>query len=234
LDQGGKVHKRIKIHPRLKPVLEQAATDFRKVFGREAGPKDPVFFEQHLNDEEEFWQHAKTVGEAADVPEQLIFAWRRSGFIVAKHSRELMPENEYREWTDAIDEYFAIKKRGFDPFFVFTYLSDDEYEIYKRLVKQLDHAIIALGFALTAPRRLGDSPSYFRYLLMQRAIRSLRTIREMYNTRYDDDCLSIARTTYEAYLRMKLLRLDQTSGKRFEAILAREVGLYKTKINKNG
>jgi uncharacterized protein DUF5677 len=187
-----------------------------------------------LHSEENFWQHAQTTGEAADIPEQLIFAWRRSGFIVAEHTRELMSENEYKEWTDAIDEYFEIKERGFDPFFIFTYLSGEEYELYKSLVAQLDHAIIVLGFALTAPIRLRDSANYFRYLLMQRAMRSLRTIREMYTTRYDDDCLSIARNMYEAYLRMKLLRLDQTSAERFEAIIAHEVGAFQTKVNKNG
>jgi Family of unknown function (DUF5677) len=69
---------------------------------------------------------------------------------------------------------------------------------------------------------------------MQRAMRSLRTIREMYNTRYDDDCLSIARAVYEAYLRMKFLRLDPGSAERFEAALAHEIGAYKTKISKKG
>jgi hypothetical protein len=56
----------------------------------------------------------------------------------------------------------------------------------------------------------------------------------MYITRYDDDCLSIARAVYETYLRMKLLRLVPTTAERFEAMLAHEVGAYQTKIKKNG
>lgn len=84
------------------------------------------------------------------------------------------------------------------------------------------------------PQRLRDSSEYFRYLLIDRAIRSLRTIREMYNTRYDDDCLAIARAVYETYLRMKLLRRAPTSSKRFEAMLAHKTGAFPTKLKKDG
>jgi len=234
VDERGKVHKALKIHPRLKPVLEDAASRFRKMFGRKPGPGDPVLFDQHLIGEDEYWQHARTAGQAAGIREELIFAWRRSGFIVGQHSRKLMPENEYQEWKEAIDEYFTLKEDGADPFFVFTYLSAKEYDHYKALVEQLDHAIIALGFALTDPKRSKEPATYFRYLLMSRSLRSLRTIREMYNTRYDDDCLSIARAVYEAYLRMKLLRIEPASAERFAAMLAHEMGAYKTKLKKSG
>jgi hypothetical protein len=127
-----------------------------------------------------------------------------------------------------------LKEQGYDPFFVFTYLSGKEYDHYKVLVELLDSVIIALGFSATAPKKLQNSAAYFRYLLLGRAIRSLRTIREMYVTRYDDDCLSIARAVYEAYLRMKILRLAPATAERFEAMLAHEVGAYHTKIKRNG
>jgi hypothetical protein len=94
--------------------------------------------------------------------------------------------------------------------------------------------IIVLGFSLTDPKRLDGSASYFSYLLLGRSVRSLRTIREMYNTRYDDDCLAIARAVYEAYLRIKLLRCEPANSDRFEAILAHEIGAFPTKIKKNG
>jgi uncharacterized protein DUF5677/SEC-C motif-containing protein len=234
VDGRGNIHKRLELHPRLKPLLEDTSLRFRKMFGRQPRPSDPVVFEHHLSGEDDYWGHASTAARAAGVQEELIFAWRRSGFIVGRHSRKLMPENEYEEWTDAIDEYFALKEAGADPFHVFTYLSDKEYEHYKTLVEQLDHAIIALGFALTDPKGFKGTASYFRYLLINRSLRSLRTIREMYATRYDDDCLSIARAVYEAYLRMKLLRLDPASAERFEAMVVHKVGAYKTKMKKNG
>jgi hypothetical protein len=234
VDAAGNVIKQLKIHPRLKPELENALLEFKKMFGRKPGRGDPVFFSQHLTGDDDFWQHAKSVGRVAGAREELIFAWRRSGFIVGEHSREIMPESDYEEWVSAIDEYFLLKEEGYDPFFVFTYLSGDEYDKYKRLIELLDHVIIVLGLATTNPKRLSESSHYFRYLLIGRAIRSLRTIREMYNTRYDDDCLAIARAVYEAYLRIKLLRCNPASSKRFDAMLAHATGAFPTKLKSNG
>src|ERR1700716_1225925 len=130
IDQRGNVRKRLKVHPRLKPVLEDAFLEFKQMFGRKPGRSDPVVFNHHLNGEDDFWQQARTVGRAADVREELIFAWRRSGFIVGEHSRALMPDSEYEEWENAMEEYFLLKEGGHDPFFVFTYLSGEEYEKY--------------------------------------------------------------------------------------------------------
>jgi hypothetical protein len=234
VDKDGNVIKQLKIHPRLKPELENALLEFKEMFGRKPGRGDPILFSQHLTGEDDFWQQAKTVGRVAGVREELIFAWRRSGFIVGEHSREIMPDSDYEEWKSAIDEYFLLKDEGHDPFFVFTYLSGEEYDKYKRLVELLDHVIIVIGFALTNPKRLSDSSGYFRYLLIGRAMRSLRTIREMYDARYDDDCLAIARAVYEAYLRVKLLRCNPASSKRFEAMLAHESGAFPTKLKSNG
>jgi hypothetical protein len=234
IDEHGNVSRQLKIHPRLKPELEGALREFKEIFGRKPGPGDPILFSQHLTGEDDFWQQARTVGKIADLREELIFAWRRSGLIVGEHSREIMPESDYDEWQSAIDEYLLLKEDGYDPFFVFTYLSGEEYEQYKRLIELLDHTIIVTGFAHTNPKRLRDGSEYFRYLLIGRAIRSLRTIREMYNTRYDDDCLAIARAVYESYLRMKLLRCTPIVSERFEAMLAHKTGAFPTKLKKDG
>ena len=130
INQRGQISKRIPIHPRLEPLLKEHQVRFKKVFGRKPGPKDPVLFDHWLSGEDDFWQQARAVGRAANTPEQLIFAWRRTGLIVGEHSRELMSEFDFKEWTDAIDEYFAIKEQGYDPFHVFTYLSGEDYDHY--------------------------------------------------------------------------------------------------------
>jgi hypothetical protein len=179
-------------------------------------------------------KHARSIGRIAGTREELIFAWRRSGFIVGEHSQKLMPDSDYAEWEDAMDEYFFLKEEGFDPFYVFTYLSGSEYENYKSLVNRLEDIIIALGFSYTIKKRFSDSAGYFRHALVGRSIRSLRTIREMYKSRYDDDCLAIARSVYESYLRLVLLRRQPSSSARFEAMLAHEAGLFPNKLKKNG
>jgi hypothetical protein len=132
IDKHGNVIRQLKIHPRLKPELERALQEFKEMFGRKPGRGDPIFFGQHLTGEDDFWQNARTIGKAADLREELIFAWRRSGLIVGEHSRRIMPDSDYHEWQSAIDEYFLLKEDGYDPFFVFTYLSGEEYEQYNQ------------------------------------------------------------------------------------------------------
>lgn len=234
IDDRGNIRKSLKIHPRLKPVLDEAFERFKSLFGRRPRGSDPVLFDNHLNGNDDFWQTTQTVFRAADTPDELFFAYRRSGFLVGEHSLDQMPDSEHREWTDAIDEYFALRALGHDPFHVFTYLNGSEYEKYKLLVGLIDSTIIALGFSHTNPKKFESAASYFRYLLLLRAVRSLRTIREMYNTRYDDDCLAIARAVYETYLRMKLLRLEPSSSRRFEAMAAHAAGRFPSKLRKNG
>ena len=234
IDGRGNVIKSVPLHPQLRAQIEETALRFRSMFGRKPARHDPIVFDHHLLGEEDYWQYTRKIGESAGISEELLFAWRKSGFIVGEHSRDLMSEDEYQEWEDAIDEYFQLKEEGHDPFFCFTYLDGDEYELYKRLVDRLDSIIIVLGFALTEPKRLSSEAEYFRYLLLKRAMRSLRTIREMFQTRYDDDCLAIARSVYEAYLRMKLLRLKPESAERFAAMVSHEIGMFKTKRRKNG
>jgi hypothetical protein len=166
IDKDGNVIRQLKIHPLLMPELENALVKFSEMFGRKPGRGDPIFFGQHLTVEDDFWQQAKTAGRVANVREELIFAWRRSGLIVGENSREIMPDSDYEDWKSAIDEYFLLKEEGYDPFFVFTYLSGEEYDKYKRLVELLDHVIIVIGFTLTNPKRLSDSRDYFTYLLI--------------------------------------------------------------------
>jgi len=234
IDKHGNIRKSLKIHPNLKPALDEALERFRDMFGRRPRGSDPILFEHYLSGEDDFWQTTQAAFRNAGTPDELFFAYRRSGFLVGGHSRDLMPDSEHQEWTDAINEYFELKALGHDPFYIFTYLNGPEYENYKSLIKLIDSTIIALGFAYTNPKKFQSTASYFRYLLLCRAVRSLRTIREMYNARYDDDCLAIARAVYETYLRMKLLRLDPSSSHRFEAMAAHAAGQFPSKLKKNG
>jgi hypothetical protein len=128
VDKKGNVIRELKVHPRLKPVLEDAFQEFKKIFGRKPGRMDSIAFNHHLTGEEDFWQQARTVGKAANTPEELIFAWRRSGLIVGEHSKDIAPDSDIEEWNEAVDEYFLLKEEGHDPFFVFTYLSGLEFE----------------------------------------------------------------------------------------------------------
>ena len=57
---------------------------FRKKFGRDPGPDDPIFF---------------------DPDPAFIYAFKRTGRIVTESNKHRLTEKELRRWNDAISEY---------------------------------------------------------------------------------------------------------------------------------
>jgi hypothetical protein len=170
----------------------------------------------------------------AKVREPIIFATRRTGFIVGQDSREIMPEVDYQEWEDAIDEYFELKNLGADPFHIFTYLTAEEFDKFKHCVK-LQKNILVIGFnAVRKCKSMKQEHEFFQYLLACSALNSYRTIYDMFDHRYDDDCLAILRGIYEQYLRIMGLRLQPNLADRFNALIYAYTGQWHYKIRKNG
>ena len=234
VSRKGTIVRRIPIHPKLKEAIGEGEKRFREIFGRKMGRGDILLFDHFLNGEEDRWQVIRRIGQEAEIREELIFAWRRSGFIVAEETRRMMPDIDYQEWENAIDEYLEIKKSGFDPFYVFTYLEPLEYEHYKKCVELIDHVII-IGFnSVRKIQKFKRRDHYFKYMMICSALNSMRTINEMYASRYDDDCLAVLRGIYEQYLRIKLLRLNPERLDAFDAAVHALVGIWPNKIRKNG
>jgi hypothetical protein len=145
-----------------------------------------------------------------------------------------MPEIDYREWEDAIDEYFELKKSGYDPFHVFTYLTGEEFERFKDCQSQIENIII-LGFnSVRRYTSLEQERDFYQFLVACSALNSYRTIYDMFNHRYDDDCLAILRGVYEQYLRIMALRMKPALAERFRALIYAYVGIWNYKVRKNG
>jgi hypothetical protein len=119
-------------------------------------------------------------------------------------------------------------------FHVFTYLTGDEFEKFKDCQSQIKNIII-IGFnSIRRFKSLGQEPDFYQFLIACSALNSYRTIYDMFNHRYDDDCLAILRGIYEQYLRMMALRMKPSLVERFRALIYAYVGLWRYKIRKNG
>jgi hypothetical protein len=59
VDKKGNVVRELKIHPRLKPALEDALQEFKEMFGRKPGHGDPILFNHHLTGEDDFGSKLK-------------------------------------------------------------------------------------------------------------------------------------------------------------------------------
>jgi hypothetical protein len=218
----------------LVEMLEKHQQDFVEVFGRKTGKRDLVLFDHFLAGFNETDEIMEKISKEVGVQDQVVFATRRTGFIVGEHSKKIMPNVDYQEWEDAIDEYFELKESGYDPFHVFTYLTGDEFEKFKDCQSQIRNIIIVGFNSIRRYKSLGEERDFYQFLIACSALNSYRTIHDMFNHRYDDDCLAILRGIYEQYLRVMALRMKPALAERFRALVYAYVGIWKHKIRKNG
>jgi hypothetical protein len=233
-NEKGQITQAIPIHPELEVELRKWQRDFREMFGRKLGKRDRVLSAQYLADSDDYWISFIQVGRAAKVPDELLFASRKTEFILAEMNEHLVPDIRKAEWEAAISEYFSIQSKGLDPFYVFTPLAGRQYDIFKRLVEKLDAIIIVAASAIDDVKPVRSNSAFFQFYFISRALCSLRTIREMFSRRYDDDCFSILRGIYECYLRTKLLRLRPEDSERFFARMLRDLGEIPIMRKKSG
>ncbi|WP_201411371.1 SEC-C domain-containing protein [Mesorhizobium sp. J8] len=112
-DDKGDISYNIPISNELMGLLEDTSARFRKVFGRKQRGNEPILFEKFLAGKEPLlFQAALKVANLAGVDEELIYAWRKTGLIVAEQNSHLIPNVDKKEWQLAIQEYRRIKRKG--------------------------------------------------------------------------------------------------------------------------
>jgi hypothetical protein len=239
IGKRGQIVKNVPLSPEAVAVFKSAQKDFDKCFGRSPARYDKVMYAQYLHSPEDYSLQFRKIGKSVKVREEILFASERTGLIPTKKNLKLIPEVELDEWDAAIEEYRYHKRKGRDPFFVFSPLSHDGFKCFEELLKHLDYAIIVGSVSVEdclhpnkIPHRSAIRGSFEAYFVL-RALGSLRTIRSMYNDRYDDDCLAIVRSIYESIIRLVWLRGDPKSSKVVEALLGHELGTHKYALRKN-
>ena len=87
---------------------------FRKKFGRDPGPNDPVFFDPNSDvpkqmDPEEFDKVLMAALVKSGAPPEVIYAHKKTGRLGIRGAMDNWPEDARREWEEAIDEYFKLE-----------------------------------------------------------------------------------------------------------------------------
>lgn len=87
---------------------------FRKKFGRDPGPGDPVFFDPKSDvpkqmDPAEFDTMILDALLKSGAPPQVIYAHKKTGLLGVEGKMGLWPEESVREWEAAIDEFFRLE-----------------------------------------------------------------------------------------------------------------------------
>jgi hypothetical protein len=106
----------VKMNAETKAILQSQIQKFREKFGREPGPKDPLFFNPDaLKPEpfrlEEFQQETEAAMVLAGIRPEIIYAHRKTGLIVTEDNYGKLPTSAQAEWNAAVEEYLEMVSR---------------------------------------------------------------------------------------------------------------------------
>ena len=106
--------KQIPLDGQSREIIERQLEAFRKKFGREPGPEDPIFFDPDADTpmpypEDKFRRDwIELMDEAvrtAGIPPELAYAAKKTGFIVTETNKDKLTKRQLKEWDDAAQEY---------------------------------------------------------------------------------------------------------------------------------
>ncbi|HEV3196658.1 MAG TPA: hypothetical protein VGZ73_02095 [Bryobacteraceae bacterium] len=106
----------VKMNPETMAIVQSQIQKFREKFGREPGPKDPLFFNPdalkpepfRLDEFQEETEHAMVL---AGIRPEIIYAFRKTGLIVTEDNYGKLPKSAQAEWTAAVEEYCELVSR---------------------------------------------------------------------------------------------------------------------------
>ena len=104
---------RIALNRETAEIIAEQKKLFRKRFGREPGPDDPLFFEprvavpQFLSNAstDEVWKSLLQAAGDSGIDPAVVYAMNKTGRIVTETSLKFLTDSDLQEWSDAVDEY---------------------------------------------------------------------------------------------------------------------------------
>jgi integrase len=105
-----KKYRTVRMTPEVSTIIRKQLRAFRKKFGREPGPDDPVFFDPDAEtpkpiSEDWLTEQAVAAMARAGIDAQKIYAYRKTGLIATQENWHLMSEADRRAWEEALAEY---------------------------------------------------------------------------------------------------------------------------------
>lgn len=183
----------------LKKFIESQNEEFRKIFGRKMGPEDPIFFQLlYSKHPEDIVNQTVEIMRKAKIRPEIIYAYKKTEFLLSENNFDKIPENQIEEWKQAIDEYFQKIKHGENPF-------QDEIippEI-EELIDELSNIDLLISHIDSRKENFHVDINILDPLLFQikKTKQNLKSIKSLLETSdHGGDAVSISRTIYENYL----------------------------------
>jgi hypothetical protein len=110
-----KLRRRVDPEAGVRRVLRAQLRDFRKKFGRDPLPGEPVFFDPDKDVPTEMTEERlreDMLEMLADGPPQVAYAYAKTGLLLIDGPEACYPPEDVAEWKAAIDEYFRLEEEG--------------------------------------------------------------------------------------------------------------------------
>src|SRR5260370_42585079 len=106
--------KKISLAKESLEVIERQLESFRKKFGREPGPNDPIFFDPDAESprpypaekfQREWNEMIDDAVRTGGVRPELGYVAKKTGFLVTEANKKNLSKQELKEWDGAVQEY---------------------------------------------------------------------------------------------------------------------------------
>ncbi|HEY4931615.1 MAG TPA: hypothetical protein VII23_08605 [Terriglobales bacterium] len=104
----------------LAQAMNQQLQMFRKKFGRDPGPEDPIFFDPDADTPVPMplekigagWNEVLQKAGELGMDPAIIYAMRKTGRMVTEQNMQYLEPEELQEWEDAVEDYHSLVKSG--------------------------------------------------------------------------------------------------------------------------
>lgn len=110
MKRNRKGYRRVPMTKDMIEVLDQQKERFRRKFGRDPRPEDPVLFDENADEPQpmpmdDIEREITDFLMAVNIDPALIYAFKVTGRLVTEENLHLLTEDEIQEWTDAVADY---------------------------------------------------------------------------------------------------------------------------------
>ena len=226
----------------MKDVLKQQNEEFRKIFGRDMGPNDPIFFqEKYAGSIDEFKERVIKAMKEAKIRPSLIYAFKKTGLMLNTKTYDNAPTKDIQDWDDAIEEYYERVGLGE------SHLDEEEQhplEEVQALLDEFQNCIMLLAYLcdqikpgiidtkdIVAVSSLTLSEFCFR-----KSEQNMKSIAKLIkDPSHMVDALNLTRSLYENYLTLVYTRKHpEKMAEIFDAKAGLKHGFYEYCKNKKG
>lgn len=237
-EKDGSIARVVPMHPHVKEAFDSMDETFLRIFERKPRREDPVFIWQYLYSDRDVEREMIETMERAGIDPAKIYAYKETdGLIVSRDNLDLLPDKDIAEWQNAIDEYYDLLENP-SPI-------PEEEEMWESFIEELANCIIVFGYILehggnSKHKQSRCASRYINFetyaiLCATRCFKTLRFIRYLLDKEIGDDCLSLARNTYENYLHIIYTKANPNKlADLVDAIVGLKRGTHEYKKNKDG